>query len=203
MAATTTALPRDLFAVVGAGLVALVLGAVLAAGILRGGSHDTHAAAAPAAPKDGYALGDPVPTRFGVVAVESVDKNAGPSAKQLNGVTHGISGLVSRDKAQVQAFATITNRSKLAVEYSPAQFSLVAGRKDAKPTPLTSASIKPGTLQPAASIDARLSFVVPRRGQKLWMRYSEPGAKAPVFIDLGRVSKAPRGAATTSHGDHR
>jgi hypothetical protein len=197
-ARTTT--PRPLLAVLAAALTLAVVGAYLAAGVLGGGAdHDTGAVA-----KGPFALHDPAPTSFGVVAIEHAEKTAGPTAKALGGMTHGIKGRVKADQVQVQAFATITNLSHRVVEYSPAQFSLLVGSKSAKPRPITTSSIKPGSLQPNAAIDARLSFVAPRKGQKLWVRFKDPARNAPIFIDLGRVSKAPKGALagehTTSHG---
>jgi hypothetical protein len=189
---TTT--PRPLLAVLAALLAAAILGAYLAAGVVSAGGDD------PAPSADGpFALRDAVPTSFGVVAVEYAEKNAGPTAKALGGMTHGIGDRVKADQIQVQAFATITNLDHRVVEYSPAQFSLAAGSKDAKPLPITAASVKPGTLQPNAAIDVRLTFVAPRKGEKLWVRYKDPARKAPVFIDLGRVSKTPRGALAGEH----
>ena len=189
-----TTSPRPLIALLAAALTAALVGAYLAAGVITGGGHD----AAPVA-KGPFGIHDPAPTSFGVVAVEHAEKNAGPTAKALGGMTHGINGRVKADQVQVQTFATITNLSHKVVEYSPTQFSLVAGSKDAKPMPLSAASIKPGTLQPNAAIDARLSFVAPRKGQKLWVRFKDPARDAPIFIDLGRVSKTPKGALAGEH----
>jgi hypothetical protein len=192
-ARTTT--PRPLLAVLAAVLTAMVVGAYLAAGVLGGSSH--HEAGDVA--KGPFGIHDPAPTSFGVIAVEHAEKNAGPTAKALGGMTHGIKNRVKADQIQVQAFATITNLSPKVVEYSPAQFSLVVGSKDAKPRPISQSSIKPGSLQPNAAIDARLSFVAPRKGQKLWVRFKDPARDAPIFIDLGRVSNTPRGATAGEH----
>jgi len=38
------------------------------------------------------------PTSFGVVAVEGVTQTAGPTAKALAGMTHGVGNLVPPDK---------------------------------------------------------------------------------------------------------
>jgi hypothetical protein len=196
--AERTATPRPLLAVLAAVLTAMVVGAYLAAGVLGGPTHDT----APV-DKGPFGIHDPAPTSFGVVAVEHAEKNAGPTAKALGGMTHGIKNRVKADQIQVQAFATITNLSHKVVEYSPAQFSLVVGSKDAKPRPITQSSIKPGSLQPNAAIDARLSFVAPRKGQKLWVAFKDPARDAPILIDLGRVSKTPRGALAGEHSNHK
>jgi len=197
-ARTTT--PRPLLAVLAAALTLAVVGAYLAAGVLGGGAtadHDSRGIA-----KGPFGLSDPAPTSFGVVAMEHAEKTVGPSAKALGGMTHGISGRVRADQVGIQAFGTITNLSHRVVEYSPEQFTLVAGSRDAKPQPIHSASIKPGSLQPNAAIDVRLSFIAPRKGQKLWVRFKDPARSAPIFIDLGRVSKAPKGALAGEHTTH-
>lgn len=180
-------------------VVALALvGVIVATGVL-GGHGGSAAAPAPTPKKGGFAVGDSVFTSFGAVAVEAIDKTNGPTAKELSGVTHGIQGLIPPNKTQVETFTTMTNLTQRAVEYSPAQFSLLVGSKRAKPLPLKTASIKPGVLQPNAAIDARLTFVVPRKGQKLWIRFKDPARATPVLIDLGRTSKTPQGALSNYH----
>jgi hypothetical protein len=193
------ALPRPLAAFLVLVITLAAVGAYLAAGLV-GGAGDGHPAAPKqVAPDNGFAVGDSVYTSFGAVAVEAVEKNRGLTPKELSGVTHGIQGLIPRDKVQVQAFATMTNLTGGLVQYSPAQFSLLVGSKTAKPLPLTTASVKPGVLQPNAAIDVRLSFVVPRKGQKLWVRFKDPARKAPYLIDLGRVTTTPQGPLANSH----
>jgi hypothetical protein len=198
--ATAAVAPRPLAAALALPAIVLALalaGVVLAAGVLR--TDSTPASNAPKVPKGGFAIGDSAFTSFGAVAVEAVDKTNGPTAKSLSGVTHGIQGLIPPNKTQVETFTTMTNLTGKPVQYSPAQFSLLVGSKNAKPLPLTTASIKPGVLQPNASIDARITFVVPRKGQKLWVRFKDPGRRAPFVIDLGRVTKTPEGALTNYH----
>jgi hypothetical protein len=196
--------PRPMAAVVAFPALVLALaaiGAILGAGLLQG--QGSHTAPVPKVPKGGFAVGDAVFTSFGAVAVEAVDKENGPTAKELSGVTHGIQGLVPPSKTQVEAHTTITNLTKRPVEYSPAQFSLLVGSKDARPLPLTTASVKPGVLQPSASIDVRVTFVVPRKGQKLWVQFKDPGRAKPFLIDLGRVTKTPQGALSNYHRHDR
>jgi len=174
------ALPRPLAAFLALVLALAVLGAVLAANVIGIGGGGEPSAPVQVQPDNGFAVGDSVYTSFGAVAVEAVEKNKGLGPKDLSGVTHGIQNLVPPDKVQVQAFATMTNLNSELVEYSPAQFSLLVGSKRAKPLPLTSASIKPGVLQPNAAIDVRLSFVVPRKGQKALGPIQGPGARRAV-----------------------
>src|SRR3954451_9559471 len=189
--------PRALIAFLALVLTLAALGAYLAAGLFARG--DGHATPRQAQPKSGFAVGDSVFTSFGAVAIEAVEKVAGPTASQLTGVTHGINGLIPPNKVQLGAFATMTNLTGRTVQYSPAQFSLLVGSKDAKPQPLTSASVKPGVLQPNASIDIRLPFVVPRKGQRMGVRFKDPARDKPFLIDLGRTSKTPQGALSNYH----
>ena len=192
------ALPRPLAAFLALIVTLAAVGAYLAAGVVGGNGHDAPVPRQ-VQPDNGFAVGDSVYTSFGAVAVEAVEKNKGLTPKDLSGVTHGIAGLVPPGKVQVQAFATMTNLDAGLVDYSPAQFSLLVGSKTAKPTPLTSASIKPGTLQPNAAIDMRLSFVVPGKGQKMWVRFKDPARSKPYLIDLGRITKTPQGPLANTH----
>ena len=73
------------------------------------------------APEGPAAIAQDVPTSFGVVAVESVTQNAGPTAKALAGMTHGVGNLVPPNKIQVDATVTLTNLLDAAVHYSPEQ----------------------------------------------------------------------------------
>jgi hypothetical protein len=181
------------------GLVVLLtaLGAFLAAGVLRGDDHS--GVIVQHEPKAGFAVGDSVYTSFGAVAVEAVQKRHGLSAKDLSGMTHGIKNYVGPDQVQVQAFATMTNLTGRPVRYDPRWFSLAVGRKDAKAQSPSGASVKAGTLQPNAAIDLRLTFIVPRKGQHLWVRFRDPARSTPFSIDLGRITKTPQGALANQH----
>jgi hypothetical protein len=179
-------------------LTLAALGAYLASGVIGTGD-GTKTASVQRPRADGFAVGDSVFTSFGAVAIETVEKNKGLTAKDLSGAVHGIQGLVPGNRAQVQLFATMTNLTGKTVDYSPAQWAVLVGSQRAKPLRLTSASVKPGTLQPNAAIDMRLSFVVPRKGQKLWARFQDPARAQPFLIDLGRVSKTGKGAIANLH----
>src|SRR4051812_6399758 len=141
--------PRPLAAILAfpALVVAFALvGAIVATGVL--GGHGGHGAVAPQPKKSGFAVGDSVFTSFGAVAVQAIEKTNGPTAKAMPGVPHGIQGLTPPNKTQLETFTTITNLTSGRLQYSPAQFSLLVGSKNAKPLPLKTASIKPGVLQP-------------------------------------------------------
>jgi hypothetical protein len=193
------ALPRPLAAFLALVITLAAVGAYVAAGVLGVGDDGTTSAPVQVQPDNGFAVGDSVYTSFGAVAVEAVEKNKGLKPKDLSGVTHGIQGLVPPNKVQVQAFATMTNLNPGLVQYSPAQFSLLLGSKTAKPLPLSHASVKPGVLQPNAAIDMRLSFIVPGKGQKMWVRFKDPARSKPYLIDLGRVTKTKQGPLANTH----
>jgi hypothetical protein len=191
----------------GALLTVLAFGAMagifLAAQLLSSAdAHEGHAANLPAGP---FAVADDVPTSFGFVAVEHAETLKGLTAKQLGGATHGIGGFVGRDKALVQASVTITNTGEDALPYSPKQFRIVSrsGKRGARRIPMAHSTVRAGTLQPDAAIDARLSFVVPRDGSRLEVEFDDPGRKSPVRILLGnragRLTAMDRKALAEGH----
>lgn len=193
--------PWPLVAIVAASATLAVAGAWNVVGALRGEA--AHQAAAPAAPAKGFALGQDVPSSFGVVAIEHVEKLAGLTAKSLAGVTHGVNGLVRAGRSRVQIYATLTNLTDRPLRYDPAQFALSESRSGARPVRPVSASVRPGLLQPDASIDLQVAFVMAQRRQRLWAQFADPGASQPIAIDLGRVARqrAPAPAVAVGQGD--
>jgi hypothetical protein len=171
-------------------LVATVLAAAGGAIALDLLSSRGAAAATTKLPPGPFGLAEDIPASFGVVAVEHVERLQGLGAKPLAGVTHGIQNLVPPGKEQIQASVTLTNLTGAPVAYSPTQFTLLRGA-DKKPVDKLQSSLNPSTLQPDASIDGRLSFVVPADGKHLWLRFNDPGRPNPILIDLGRTSKTP------------
>ena len=141
-------------------LVALVLsiialavgGVVVSFGVIERGTSE------PSIPvlKGPFGVSQDIPTSFGAVAIDNVEKVNGVTAKALSGVTHGISNYVPPNKVQVQASVTLTNllREKTA-GYSPTQFRLLVGKKR-EPVKDVRASFRPGTLQPNASITGQV-----------------------------------------------
>ena len=183
-----------------AAAVALVLvGGYLTAGVISRGAPKDPAIALPKGP---FGTAQDIPASFGVIAIEHVDKLDGLGAKDLAGVTHGISGFVAPDKVQIQASVTMTNLLDHPIAYDPRQFRLLVGDKK---TPINEvqSNLRPGTLQPDASIDSQLKFVAPRNGSKLWIEFSDPGRAKPILIDLGRTGKTPAGAFDGFHAGHK
>lgn len=179
-------------------LLAAVAGALLATGILGGGDGSTGPGSLPSGP---FGTSQDIPTSFGVVAVENVEKINGTTAKETGGATKGISGFVAPNKVQVQASITLTNLLAKPVAYDPRQFRLLIGKKR-KPVSQVKSNLVPGTLQPDAAVDGRLIFVAPRTGSKLWVEFTDPGRSKPILIDLGRTGKTPANAFKGFHGGH-
>jgi hypothetical protein len=185
--------PRAFAAFCSAVIAVFALGAVLAVGLLtRPAAQDQP----PALPKGPFKVGQDVPTSFGVAAVETTKRLNGLTSKKLSGATHGIGNFVPADRVQVQASIAMTNLGEEPLDYDPSMFAVVSARKgrparEARPLRRLTTSMRPGTLQPKASLDVRLSFVAPRDGSKLWVAMRDPGRKRPVLVDLGRTGKTP------------
>jgi hypothetical protein len=184
-------------------LIALVLSVVglAAGGIVVSAGLVARSAQTPSVPilKGPFGVSQDIPTSFGAVAIDNVEKVNGLTAKDLAGMTHGISNYVPPNKVQVQAAVTLTNLlGDRTVDYSPTQFRLLVGRKR-KPVKDVRASFRPGTLQPNASISGQVKFIAPRTGSHLWIEFTDPGRAKPMLIDLGRTGRTPDGAFDGFH----
>ena len=187
-------------------IVLVGLGALQAAQVLTGGPAPRLALSAAnqdafgrARPIHGlYAVGQSVPTSFGVVAVQYADKIAGLTAKDLAGVTHGIQNLIRPDQVQVQVAVELTNLRNHPVAYAPDQFRLVS-TGSSTPLSVFATSLQPNALQPEASIDGTLTFVAPRNGAKLVLEFRDQGRARPIRIDLGRIDRTPANAFAGYH----
>jgi hypothetical protein len=177
----------------------MLVGGYLTVGLISRGAPKDPVIALPAGP---FGTSQDIPASFGVVAVEHVEKINGLGAKALAGVTHGISGFVAPNKVQVQASVTLTNLLDHPISYDPRQFRLLVG-KNKKPLNEVQSNLRPGTLQPDASIDSQLKFIAPRDGSKLWIAFSDPGRSKPILIDLGRTGTTPAGAFDGFHRGHK
>jgi hypothetical protein len=177
----------------------ILVGGYLAVGLVSRGAPGDPVVALPKGP---FGTSQDIPASFGVVAVEHVEKINGLGAKDLAGVTHGISGFVAPNKVQVQASVTLTNLLDHPIKYDPRQFRLLVG-KDLKPLNEVQSNLRPGTLQPDASIDSQLKFIAPRDGSKLWISFSDPGRAKPILVDLGRTGTTPAGAFDGFHRGHK
>jgi hypothetical protein len=182
-------------------------GAIISAGIFVRG---VPPAETPAPTKTGpFEMGETAQTRFGVVAVEAVDRLKGLTARELAGMNHGISGYVPPDKVQVQVSVTMRNLLPETTRWSPEQFRLVTASSLRAATVANgrgaiSSSARPGTLQPDAGLDTRIAYLVPRNRKGLYLQYREKPGDAPLVFDLGKSTGRPASAKELSTGvfDH-
>jgi len=184
---------------IAAAVTLILAGGYVTVGLISRGAPKDAVVALPPGP---FGTSQDIPASFGVVAVEHVEKINGVGAKALAGVTHGISGFVAPNKVQVQASVTLTNLLDHPIKYDPRQFRLLVG-KNKKPLDEVQSNLRPGTLQPDASIDSQLKFIAPRDGSKLWIAFSDPGRAKPILVDLGRTGKTPAGAFDGFHRGHK
>lgn len=196
-------LARARLAVLVGAVVAMTLaGAVIAAGIVARGVPVETPSPTVTGP---FTIGETARTSFGVLAVESAGRLKGLTAKELAGMTHGISGYVPPDKVQVQVSVTMRNLLRDPSRWSPSQFHLVTASRPAtaavaKGRAAISSSARPGRLQPDAALDARIAFLVPRNGKKLYLQFRETPASKPLVFDLGRSTGRKASAAELSTG---
>jgi hypothetical protein len=125
-----------------------------------------------------------VPASFGSLAVAEVRTLPGLTAKALAGVTHYPSYLPPTSM-RVQVTVVLANALGRPVPYAPEQFRLWAGLR--RTTRASGGSTPATALQPRASLEAQLEFVVPRGGSRLWLEYGDPGRPRATVIDLGRA----------------
>jgi hypothetical protein len=180
------------------GLLA-TFGAALAILTLATPSAHHHGQASVVSTSGPAAIGDALPISFGYLAVLKAERLDGLTAKALSGMTHGVQSLVRRDQAQVEVRVEMTNVLSRPVTYQPGRFDLRLGKSGRHVAPV-GASVIPGQLQPDAHVEFLLTYVVPRNGSRLWLAYQDDDT-GEQLVDLGRVSRAPKGAFEPEH-DH-
>ena len=164
------------------GLLALAGGA-LALGSITAGTED-------ADHEHAVAIGEPIATSYGSITVLRVERLGGLTSQDLGGVTHGIQNLVLSDKAQVEVAVLIANTGDAQVRVEPSQFRLIV---DGAPDPAvpTGSTMQPLSLQPGASVEASISFVLPQSGATMAMGYRDPGNAAAITVPIGNLDRAP------------
>jgi hypothetical protein len=149
---------------VGVVLAAQLLGGAVGIAILIRGT-----------PPGTAALGQAVPTSFGVLSVDQVEEIAA-SNPDRDTLAPGLK--------EVQVAITMTNLRTRPVRYSRHQVSLhVAGSGIG--IPVSSASIVNGALRGGAAFRTVYRFDVPSAASDLWVRFDDPGTSTPVWVDLG------------------
>jgi hypothetical protein len=172
--------PVTLVAIVFIAVVAALYGAQLAAGAFRSSGHG------PASP----AVGVPVAVSFGSVTVEQAQTIDGLTSRDMwNGMTHGISGLVHPDEAQVAVSVYLANDGAGGVPVDAGQFRLaVEGRDEAVPP--AGGTLLPVRLLPGSGVRGTLVFVVPLGGARTSVVYNDPAGPA-VTVPVGALGEPP------------
>jgi hypothetical protein len=134
------------------------------------------------------AAGSRAETGFGWVEISGVETLGGLSAQDLGGMTHGISGLVPAAEATIQVAVVIGNTSDQRVRIDPAAFGLSVDGGD--PIPAAGGTLTSMALRPGATVEARLSFVVPRSATSATLRFADP-LGAAVVLAAGRIDTGP------------
>lgn len=176
-------------------LATLAVGGVgLAKGLQLLAHRSEHAAElALAAPSRGdLRLGEQVRTSFGALVASAAEVNNGLSSQELGGMSHGVSALVSTGRAQIEVAVTLSNTGHGPVLVGADQFRLVTHKGPGPWGPLLKPSgttLMAGPLPAGASVDTRISFVVPTDGAAMSLVYRDPGRPEPVRIALGRTDR--------------
>jgi hypothetical protein len=151
--------------------------AVRAAGSTPTGHTPQVASAAPAA------LGQDIPTSFGVVAVEYVERVTGHAAHILGGSGRRAGAIPAAGESGLSLAVALTNLRDGTVDYSPAQFRLRL--RHGQTLAPSSANFERGTLQPHAGIEGRVSFVLPKGRSATAVEFRD--RDRPVVIGLRRL----------------
>jgi len=164
-------------AFVGLVLAVAVAGGAIAVGAFTGGEGAGHA--------DVPSVGEPIDTSFGSMTFERVSTIGGLTPEELGGVTHGIQNLVLTGQAQVEVSVRVANRGDHRIAVVPDQFTLtVAGSAD--PVPMVGSTIKPLQLEPGATVEATLTYVVPQSGAAMSVAYADPGGGV-IAVEAGQL----------------
>jgi hypothetical protein len=171
-------------------VVACLGGGVLAVDML--GGNNPHVASSQSSGPVVHAIGEDVPTSFGVVAVEHATAISGLNDSQITGA-HGVPGLVEAGSIDVQVAAVLTNLSSKVLTYQPTQFELID--KTGAAVQVSRAAELPGELQPFAAIDVLIDFVTTADARPFKVRFIDPATNVPVLIGLGNVGCTVQGGS--------
>jgi hypothetical protein len=125
--------------------------------------------------------------------VAHVEQVSGLTDEDLSGMSHGIQGLVSSDKALLRVSMTVRSGSSSQV-YDPSALTVVDD-VGGKPIAPAGGSLSQGGIGPHAQVEGSLAFIVPRNGHHYRMR----APHNTNSVDLISVDLAP---ATTPAHDH-
>jgi len=140
-------------------------------------------------------VADPAVLRVGAVSysVSHVEQVAGLSEEDLSGMSHGIQGLVTDDKALIRLNMVVRSGSS-SVIYDPSVLRITDDKGGPAIAP-AGGSLSQGGLGAHAQIEGSLAFIVPRAGQ----HYALHAPHDSHAIDLISVDRAPGGAGGHQH----
>lgn len=173
-------------------LVATVVAFAVAGALSALGARPHHTTAAPTATGP-FRIASDVPVSFGVIAIETVNKLPGLSKRSVASADHGIPGFVPAGKSELDLDVTLRNTTKQSIAYDPRAFGLQVG--DARRTMVpVSASIRPGRLEPGATLDGTLRYIISAKRQPLRVLFKDRGRTTPIRIELGAPKDGARSA---------
>lgn len=188
-------------------LGACVAGVVLAAPLLEGA---VPVRLVPSG-SETAAVGTAVRTTFGSLTVTGTEVHDGLSRADLGGMSHGVSSLVSAGSIEVTVVLTLTNDTDAPQEVALSAFRLVTvPDADAGPG-ATDPLVGHRTVAPAAttlgrsalpahsSVDARVAFVTPADGARLWVELAD--GDHTVRVPLGRAPRTSPEGHDAGHAD--
>lgn len=178
---------RALWALVATVAALAAAGAVLAGDMLEGPSPTT--AAAPA--QGTFEIAQDVPVSFGVIAVETAKKVRGLTKREVANSSHGISGFVPENKAELDLAVTMFNTTDKPIAWDVRDFRVRVGDTGKLIGPSDS-SIQRGKLEPGATLDGTLRYIVPAKRERMRVFFKDPARTTPTVIDLGRVGSGAR-----------
>lgn len=133
----------------------------------------------------GGARGADVPTErtsFGVVRLEHALRV--PMARVRFGNVHDAIG---PHKVLVEIAAVVENRVDRPVFFSPGQFRLRLNASGVTIAAVEGTASATTTLQPSERVSARLTFIAPRKAERMSLEFHDIGLARPLRIELGRI----------------
>lgn len=140
-------------------------------------------------------VGQDIRTSFGVVAVEYVERLAGSQDHVVEGSGRRAGTIPAAGETQLSFAVALTNLRDRTVDYGPGQFRLRLGQGQMLAP--SGATFEPGTLQPHAGIEGRVSFVVPKGHSAKAVEFQD--RDRAVVINLRRLPRFTPHVTNRSH----
>ncbi|MDQ1482796.1 MAG: hypothetical protein QOF35_872 [Actinomycetota bacterium] len=125
--------------------------------------------------------------------VTHAEQVSGLSDADLGGMSHGIQGLVTNDKAVVKV-TLVVQADDSPTSYDASVLRTFAAGSSVGVAPV-GGTLNPGQLSAHARMEGSLSFVVPRNSAQIGLRASGDSREVPLL----QVDDAPAGASQHEH----